>query len=155
MPQGILPIFPPGTTVINEFLSFDRIDENVTYYFGLMPVFTHHIDDIQTFRMIFAQFYVNGNATQAELIRATGIPSITLKRAVKLYQEVGPKGFYAAPKRGGPRVLKPDVVVKVEKLLEEGLSESDIAKQLDLKIDTLKKSIKRGIIKKKLNLIKI
>ena len=148
MPQGILPVFPLGTTVINEFLSFDRIDENVTYYFGLMPVFTHHKDDIQTFRMILAQFYVNGNATQAELIRATGIPSITLKRAVKLYQEKGTKGFYVAPKRGGPRVLKPDIVEKVEELLGEGLSESDIAKQLNLKKDTLKKAIQRGVIKK-------
>jgi transposase-like protein len=149
MPQGILPIFPPGTTVINEFLSFDCIDDNVTYYFGLMPVFTHHKDDIQTFRMICAQFYVNGNATQAELIRATGVPSITLKRAVKLYQEEGAKGFYAAPKRGGPRVLKADVVEEVEKLFEEGWTKPAIAKQLDLKLDTLNKAIKRGIIKKK------
>ena len=72
-----------------------------------------------------------------------------LTLAVKLYQEEGTKGFYAAPKRGGPRVLKPDVVEKVEKLLGEGMSESDIAKQLDLKIDTLKKAIKRGVVKKK------
>ncbi len=26
MPQGMLTIFPPGTTVINEILSFDQKD---------------------------------------------------------------------------------------------------------------------------------
>ena len=149
MPQGMLPIFPPGTTCINDILSFDLRDETVTYYNGLMPVFCHHKDDIQTFRLILAQFYINGNATQAELAKATGMPSITLKRAVKLYREEGSKGFFTEPKRGGPRVLTPDVVLEVEKLLEEGKSETSIAEQLNLKVDTLKKAIKRGVVKKK------
>jgi transposase-like protein len=149
MPQGILPIFPPGTTCINDILSFDLKDDTVTYYNGLMPVFSHHKDDIQTFRLILAQFYINGNATQAELAKATGIPSITLKRAVKLYRTEGTKGFFTDPKRGGPRVLTPDVVLEVEKLLEEGLNETDIAEQLSVKVDTLKKAIRRGLIKKK------
>jgi transposase-like protein len=149
MPQGILPIFPPGTTCINDVLSFDLRDDLVTYYNGLMPVFSHQKDDIQTFRLILSQFFINGNATQAELIRATGIPSITLKRAVKKYREEGSKGFFTEPKRGGPRVLTPYVVLEVEKLLEEGLEENDIAIQLNLKLDTLKKAIRQGRIKKK------
>lgn len=149
MPQGILPIFPLGTTCINDVLSFDLRDDLVTYYNGLMPVFSHQKDDIQTFRLILSQFFINGNATQAELIRATGIPSITLKRAVKKYREEGSKGFFTEPKRGGPRVLTPDVVSEVEKLLEEGLEENDIAMQLNLKLDTLKKAIRQGRIKKK------
>jgi DNA invertase Pin-like site-specific DNA recombinase len=149
MPQGMLPIFPLGTTIINEILSFDQRDGMVTYFNGLMPLFTHHKDDIQTFRMILSQFYVNGSATQAELTRATGIPSITLKRAVKLYRSEGTKGFYVEPKRGGPRVLKADVVSTIECFLEQGMKENEIAKQLDIKIDTLKKAIRRGIIKKK------
>lgn len=149
MPQGFLPIFPPGTTCINNVLSFDLRDETVTYYNGLMPVFSHQKDDIQTFRLILSQFYINGNATQADLTRATGICSITLKRAVKKYREEGTKGFFTEPKRGGPRVLTPDVVLEVEKLLDEGLKESDIAMELNLKLDTLNKAIRQGRIKKK------
>lgn len=102
MPQGILPIFPPQTTSINNVLSFDLKDNIVTYYNGILPVFSHHKDDIQTFRLILAQFYINGSASQADLIKATGIPSVTLKRAVKKYREEGPKGFFTEPKRGGP-----------------------------------------------------
>jgi len=48
-----------------------------------MPVFVHDESDLQTFRMITSQFYINGNATQAEICRAFGVPSITVKRAVK------------------------------------------------------------------------
>jgi len=149
MPQGILPIFPPGTTCINDVLSFDLRDDLVTYYNGLMPVFSHQKDDIPTFRLILSQFFINGNATQAELIKATGIPSITLKRAVKKYRNEGSKGFFTEPKRGGPRVLTLDVISEVEKLLEEGLEENDIAMQLNLKLDTLNKAIRQGRIKKK------
>jgi transposase-like protein len=149
MPQGFLPIFPPGTTCINDILSFESQDKTITYYNGFMPVFAHQEDDISTFRMILAQFYVNGNASQAELVKATGIPPVTLKRAVKLYRKEGPKGFYAEPKRGGPRVLKPDVVAEAERLLDEGIKEKDVAIKLEIKPDTLKKAIRKGIVKKK------
>lgn len=148
MPQGILPIFPPGTTCINDILSFDIKDELVTYYNGFMPIFSHNKNDNQTFRLILSQFYINGSATQAELVRATGIPSITLKRAVNLYRNEGPKGFFAESKRGGPRVLIPEVVLEAEKLLEEGISEAKVAEQLNIKLDTLKKAIRRGVVKK-------
>lgn len=149
MPQGILPIFPPQTTSINDVLSFDLKNDIVTYYNGVLPVFSHQKDDIQTFRLILAQFYINGSASQADLIKATGIPPVTLKRAVKKYREEGPKGFFTDPKRGGPRVLTPEVVSEIEKLLEEGLEENDIATQLNLKSDTLRKAIRHGRIKKK------
>jgi transposase-like protein len=98
--------------------------------------------------LILAQFYVNGNASQADLVKATGIPPVTLKRAVKLYRTEGPQGFYAEPKRGGPRVLKPEIVAEAERLLNEGVKEKDVAIKLGIKINTLKKAIKKGIVKK-------
>ncbi len=45
-------------------------------------------------RMIISQFYINGNATQAELYRAFGISAIAVKRAVKKYKEEGAGGFF-------------------------------------------------------------
>jgi len=152
MPKPIQPIFDKGLTVINGLLAFEcSEDDTVTYYHGVMPVFSHNKNDIKTFRMICAQFYINGNASQADIAKATGIPSITLKRAVKTYRKEGPKGFYQEPKRGGPRVLKPDVIEQAEKLFAEGKDVSEVAKELDLKKDTLQKAIKRGKVKKKLS----
>jgi len=52
-----------------------------------MPVFVHDADDIASFRMITSQFCINGNAKQAEIIRAFGVTKISMKRAVKRYRE--------------------------------------------------------------------
>ncbi len=70
MPQAQLPFFPSGTTEININLAFEKKQGRITYFSGTMPVFSHDENDRQTFRMIISQFYINGNATQAELYRA-------------------------------------------------------------------------------------
>ena len=75
MPQAQLPFFPPGTPEINRQLAFERQDNQVTYFHGLLPVFQHAVEDTKTFRLIVSQFYVNGNATQAGLCRAFGVTS--------------------------------------------------------------------------------
>jgi len=150
MPQMWLPMFPKGVSAINELLAFAQEGDNITYYHGLMPVFTHHKNDNQTFRLILSQFYVNGNASQSELVKALGIPPVTLKRAVKLYKEKGPQGFFEPHKRGGPRVLTIDAVAEIERLFEEGKDVSEIGQQLEIRVDTIKKGIQQGRVKKKL-----
>jgi hypothetical protein len=149
MPQIWLPMFPKGATGINDLLVFSTEEDTVTYYNGMMPIFSHPKDDIQSFRFILSQFYVNGAATQAELVAALGIPPVTLKRAVKLYREKGLKGFFEPTKRGGPRVLTPDVVAEAARLFEQGFDDTTVAERLGLKKDTLKKAIQKGKVKKK------
>jgi hypothetical protein len=61
MPQTILPIFPPGVTLITAALAFENRDNKITYFHGSLPVFSHAKDDIPSFRMITSQFYVNGH----------------------------------------------------------------------------------------------
>jgi len=94
MPQLVLPIYPEGATQITPELTFEKRDGWVTYFHGLMPVFRHEEDDIQSFRMIASQFCANGNATQAQITKAFGVPAISVKRAVKLYLQKGPSGFF-------------------------------------------------------------
>ena len=65
MPQIQLPIFPIGSTHITSTLAFVREGDQVTYFNGSMPVFTHAKNDMASFKMITAQFYLNGNAKQA------------------------------------------------------------------------------------------
>ena len=79
MAQAQLPFFPDGTTEINANLAFEKQGELVTYLYGHLPVFQHHVDDRKTFRLITSQLYVNGNASQAELCRAFGVTSISSK----------------------------------------------------------------------------
>ena len=148
MPQIQLPIFPEGVTHITPLLAFSKQDGRVTYFNGSMPVFVHEEEDVDSFRMITAQFCVNGNAKQADIVRAFGVTKISLKRAVKRYREEGPKGFYKPRKRRGPAVLTPAVLAEAQQLLDEGLEPSEVADRLDIKRDTLRKAVAAGRLHK-------
>ena len=104
MPQLQLPAYPVGSTLITQDLSFEKRDDQITYFYGTLPIFSHAPDDTASFRMITAQFYVNGYVKQMDIVRAFGVTPISVKRAVKRYQEEGVQGFYADIKRRGPAV---------------------------------------------------
>ena len=148
MPQIQFPFFPEGVTHITALLAFSKQDGRVTYFNASMPVFVHAEDDVESFRMITAQFCVNGNARQADIVRAFGVTKISLKRAVKRYREEGPKGFYQPRKRRGPAVLTPEVVEQAQRLLDDGLETPEVADRLDIKRDTLRKAVSGGRLHK-------
>lgn len=151
MPQTFIPIFASGSVSININLAYQKEDGTVYYFNGhAMPVFSHSEDDIKSFKMIVSQFCVNGNATQAEIIRAFGIPPISMKRAVKTFRMYGPAGFFTSkqPKRK-PRVLTPEVIGQVQTLIDEGLSPREIAIKQGLKQNTLEQAIRSDKLKKK------
>ncbi len=144
MPQAQLPFFPHGTTEINANLAFERQTDRVTYFHGLSPVFQHHVNDTKTFHLIVSQFYVNGNATQAEMCRAFGVTSISLKRAVKCYREKGAAGFFEEPARRGAVVLTAAVLAKAQQQLDAGSEIAEVAAELAIKADTLRKAVAAG-----------
>ena len=148
MPQMHLPFFPDGVEHITSELAVEKKDGQVTYFNGHMPVFVHAEHDIATFRMITAQFCINGNAKQADISRAFGITLISVKRAVKLYREKGVSGFYEEPNRRGPAVLTAEVLKEAQERLDEGLEISEVAEQLTVKRDTLAKAIRAGRLHK-------
>ena len=144
MAQALLPIFPEGTTPINENLCFEKKDCIVAYFHYLMPVFSHEEDDIASFRMITAQFYINGHAKQIDIIKAFGVSKCSIMRAVKKYRVEGPRGFYTPRKSRGPAVLTSTVIDKAQELLYQGLTNPEIADKLEIKQDTLRKAIRAG-----------
>ena len=148
MPQMHLPFFPDGVEHITSELACEKKDGQVTYFNGHMPVFVHAEQDIQTFRMITAQFCINGNAKQADIARAFGVTLISVKRAVKLYREKGVSGFYEAPNRRGAVVLTEEVLKEAQERLDEGLEISEVAEQLAVKRNTLAKAIGAGRLHK-------
>ena len=148
MPQLQLPIFPEGMTMINANLGCMTKDNTVTYVYGSLPIFSHDVDDLKTFRMFSSQLYVNGSASQAEICRAFGVSKISVKRSVKLYREHGMSGVFAEPKRRGPAVLTPPVLERIQELLDQERSIPEIAKELDLKSDTLRKAVSAGKLHK-------
>ena len=80
MPQVQLPIFPAGVTHINSEIAFQEREGKVYYFNGHLPVFVHETRALSTFRLFSTQLVINGNATQAEISRAFGVPLVTVKR---------------------------------------------------------------------------
>lgn len=144
MPQGMLPFFPAGVTQISEALAFKREDGRVVYFNYQMPVFIHAENDHKTFRMITSQFCVNGNAKQADIIRAFGVTSISVKRGVKKFRAGGPAAFYQQTKGRGASKLTAEVITEAQALLNAGESVSAIALALGLKSNTIVKCISDG-----------
>jgi hypothetical protein len=137
-------MFPDGATDINQNLGVQKRDGQVTYFNGLLPVFTHAESDLKTFRMITSQFIVSGNVREVEIVKAFGVPIGTVKRYVRLYREQGPEGFYVKRKGRGPTVLTPEVLTHAQKLLDEGQGLREVATELNIKPNTLKKAVLAG-----------
>lgn len=144
MPSGMLPIFPDGVTYINHALAFKKEFGNITYFNFSMPIFVHKESDTASYRMITAQFCVNGNVRQADVIRAFGVPPISVKRSVKKYREEGPGGFYTRAKGRRPSKLTPAVLMEVQQYLNNDRSVAEIAVEMELKINTINKAILAG-----------
>ena len=144
MPQVQMPLFPQGSTELTSDLGFEVRDGQVTYFYGHLPVFTHDKKDVRTFRMITSQFIVNGAVKQSQIIKAFGLPAVTVKRYVKLYRTKGTAGFFQEPRHRGPAVLTEDILKQAQQLLDNGVSRSAAAAQVGIKANTLAKAIRAG-----------
>jgi len=149
MPQMLLPIFPPGINHINDIVGF-QVEEGKVYYFhGLLPVFNHDEDDLNSFRFITSQLVVGSNVKSIEISRAFGISYISVKRNVALLRKEGSKAFFKKRKGRSAHVLTEKVLKKIQRLLNKGLNVPAIAKELDIKAATIRKGIQKGKLKRK------
>jgi hypothetical protein len=144
MSQLQFPFFPEGSTNISAVLAFEKREGRVTYFTGGLPLFVHDEKDLASFRMITAQFCINGHTSQAEISRVFGVATITVKRSVKLYREAGAPGFYTRKKTRGAAVLTPEVLREAQQLFDEGVAIADVADKLGLLRDTLAKAGRAG-----------
>ena len=67
---------------------------------------------------------------------------------MKLYREKGIAGFFELLRRRGAAVLTPAMLREVQGFLDEGLEIGEIARQLDLLADTLRKALRAGKLHK-------
>lgn len=108
-------------------------------------MFHHAESDVRGFRMFTSQMVVDGTVKPKELVRAFGVPMISVKRSVKVYRERGAEGFYAPkPRHSSASVLKGDVLNRAQKMLDEGKSIPEVGKELDVLLTTLHKAVDAG-----------
>jgi hypothetical protein len=144
MPQVQLPLFPVGTTAINAELAFERREDQVVYFNGHLPVFTHRTDDLASFRFFTTQLIVNGTATQGQIVKAFGVPLTTVKRAGRQYREGGAAAFFKPPARRQGHRLTPERLAEAQGLLDQGQSVPQISQQLNILSTTLHKALDHG-----------
>jgi hypothetical protein len=149
MPQIQLPIFPKSCTAINPDLAFEQREGTVYYFNGHLPVFSHPVDDIASFRFFTSQLISNGNASQGEISRAFGVPLVTVKRSCKKLRDEGAAGFFrpAEPRQG--HKLTDQRIARAQAMLDDGLSVPAIGAELGVLPNTLHKAISYGRLKKK------
>ena len=144
-----LPVFYEGVTSITNDVGYEKKDDKVVYYCGTMPVFSHSVKDLDSFRMIVSQLYVNGTVRQASITRAFHIQPLALKRWVKRYRAEGARAFFQTRKGGSrPKVLTAEVREKVQDRLDQGRTLSEISAELALNYDVLRKGVADGRLKK-------
>jgi len=144
MPQVQLPLFPSGTTVINEALAHERREDQVVYFNGHLPVFTHRTEDLASFRLFTTQLIVNGTATQGQIVRAFGVPMTTVKRACRRYRDRGAAAFFKPPARRQGSRLTPERLAEAQRLLDQGQRVPEISAALGILPSTLHKALKDG-----------
>lgn len=154
MPQLQLPIFPEGVTRLTPELGFCCREGRVSYFYGTLPVFTHDAKDAKSFQMFTSQLYLDGKVKQSDIAKVFGVTRVSVKRAVKIYREHGPGGFWKPRKRRGAAVLTATVLKEIQAQLDQGMTIKEVALQRNLKENTLRKAVKAGrlhCVKKKSN----
>ena len=144
MPQVQLPLFPAGTTPLNDALAVACRDGQVTYYNGHLPVFTHAQDDLAAFRLFTSQLIDNGSASHGDIRCAFGLPKIAVQRAVNRYRAGGAAAFFVPPKPRVGRKLTPVVLPQVQGLLDQGELVPAISQVTGVLANTIRKAIRAG-----------
>jgi transposase len=147
MPQTLLPMIPHGSTPINNLINVVREDKQWTYFCGIQPVFRHPDRDLQSFRMFTAQLCCQSACTQAQIIRVFGISKNSLLRSIAKYREEGINAFYRGRRTRSALIMTAEVTDQAQRLLDLGHTRREVARELGLKYDTLRKAIKQGRVR--------
>ena len=98
--------------------------------------------------MFTAQLICQGVCRHTDIVRAFGVSKNSVIRSVNRYRAGGVGAFYAARVPRGASVITAEVAAQAQQLLAAGLSPREVAKELGLKLDTLRKAIQqRRVIK--------
>jgi len=145
MPQLILPLIPEGATRINDLVSVWRDDQRWTYFYGTHPIYYHDPNDQRMFHMVTSQLIESGASRATDIINTFGVSKSSVDRALRKLRTGGVKAFFEKTVRNkSGTVLTKGVLEDAQILLDEGNSRRDVAEEIDVKYDTLRKAINCG-----------
>ena len=144
IPQALLPLIADGATRVSDLISVVRENDRWIYFCGAQPVFQHAENDRRSFQMFSAQLICQDACRQVDILRVFGVSKNSVIRSVSKYRDGGVKAFYTPRATRGASVMTSEVTAQAQQLLGVGWSRREVAEQLDLKLDTLRKAIQQG-----------
>ena len=147
--QLILPIFPAGTELLNAQLGVFTKDGLVTYVHCGVPIFSHAKDDHKGFRYITSKFIRQGLCRMTEVSDIFHVSYDSVKRYVRKLDDEGERGFFGPDnRRGSCYKLLPAVIARMQKYIDAGKSNSEIARLEDVTEGAVRYAMKKGSLKK-------
>jgi hypothetical protein len=149
--QMMLPIFPVGTAMISDNLGVGRKDGLVTYLHCGMPIYSHLESDCRSFRFITSKFILQGLCRKIDICNTFHVSYDSVKRYCSRLEKCGDSGFFTDDKRnGGSRYkLLPEVIERMQRLLNDGKSNSEIARKEKVTEGAIRYALRNGVLKKK------
>ncbi len=148
--QMILPLFPASTELITSALGVLREDSIITYVHCGVPIFSHAEEDLKSFRFITSKFILQGLCKRSDIAKCFHVSYDSVKRYVKKLESLGCEKFFSEERRRGSRhKLLPAVLERMQKYLDTGKNNSEIARLEGVTEGTIRYAIKTGALKKK------
>lgn len=144
MPQMQLPLIPSGTKPINSVWSVATSEDKWTYFQGISPIFSHRADDRRSFCMFTAQAVYLGACKQSEIVRTFGVSKSSVSRSVAKFEQGGPEAFFAPRQGRSGSVITEESKQRIEERFARGQDPHEVAEELGIKYDTLRKAISQG-----------
>lgn len=145
MPQLLLQGFPVGASRINEWVSILEKDGQVTYFIGADSFFGHPSGDEIGQRLALTQLIENGQVRPCEVEASDlGIAHRTLMRWIRQNRTGGPGSFCVRRKGRGGAVMSSGKVAECGRLLAEGYTVPEAARQAGVNESTLRKAVGGG-----------
>jgi DNA-binding CsgD family transcriptional regulator len=147
--QTILPLYPVNTEFINPSLGVCQKDGIITYISNAMPIQSHAKDDYKSFRYFTAKLVLLGRCSQKEIADCFHVSYDSVKRSVRRLRETGDSGFYTEDNRhGNAYKLIPSVLEKIQRAIDAGKRNTEIARMLNISEGSVRYAVKKGLVKK-------
>jgi hypothetical protein len=147
--QLLLPIFPVTTTLITTTLGVCNQDGIITYLHCGVPIFSHAQQDYKSFRYITSKFILQGLCRKIDISNCFNVTYDSVKRHVKKLEEKGESGYFGPDNRKGHCYkLLPEILSRMQTHLDNGKSNSEIARLENVSEGSIRYAIKTGKLKK-------
>ncbi len=148
--QMRLPFFPTETKYINSGVGVFSQDGYVYYLVNGSPIFCHEQDNLESLRFIIGNLVENNLCTTGEINCFLGISKRNINRYAKKFRECGGNGFFnKEDNRGKCYRMTESKLEEAQKLLDQGLSQVKVAKELGVNEASIRYHLKKGNLKKK------